>query len=275
MTLADQVLTAMQEAAEAAIMPRFRALGEGDVEEKSPGEVVTLADREAERLISQALRSIRRDAVVIGEEATAENPRLLEAVQQGTPVWLVDPIDGTSNFIAGTHKFAVMVAFMDRGVTTHAWIWRPVDGEAWIAERGAGATLNGRSMQIGELDGNRESPRGSVRTRFLDEEHQGFVEASASTLGEILPGSGCAGFEYPEIVTGVQDFVLFRRTLPWDHAPGSLILQEAGGIVRRWDGSDYDPGDGKEGIIAARDLETWATVEQKLLQPRHRNPATS
>ena len=96
---------------------------------------------------------------------------------------------------------------------------------------------------------------------------------SAGTLGEILPGSGCAGFEYPEIITGIQDFVLSRRTLPWDHAPGALILQEAGGIVRRWDGSEYQPGDGYEGVIATRDLHTWARVEQALLQPRHRQPA--
>ena len=266
--LAEQVLAIMQEAAEAAIMPRFRSLGDGDVQEKSPGEVVTLADREAEALISPALRGIRPDAIVIGEEATAANPGLLDALQSETTVWVVDPLDGTSNFIAGTHKFAVMVALIERGVTTSAWIWRPIDGEAWIAERGSGTTLNGRRVQVRHRPAG--TLRGSVRTRFLDDEHRGFAEASAPTLGQILPGSGCAGFEYPEIATGVQDFVLFRRTLPWDHAPGALILEEAGGIVRRWDGSAYQAGDGKEGIIAARDIQTWTRVEETVLQERHR-----
>jgi fructose-1,6-bisphosphatase/inositol monophosphatase family enzyme len=244
------------------------------VEEKSPGEVVTAADREAEGLITPLLKSLRPDAVVVGEEATAADPSLLQAVHNEATAWLVDPLDGTSNFVAGSRRFAVMVALMEAGITTHAWIWRPLQDEAWVAQRGAGTTCNGDRLPVQALSRRAGRPRGAVRLRFLDEEHRAHAEAGSRGLGEILPGTGCAGFEYPEIVTGWQDFVLFRRTLPWDHAPGTLILQEAGGIARRWDGSDYAPGDGKEGLIAAADETSWAAAEAVLLQQRHRASAS-
>lgn len=272
MTLTEQVLAAIREAAETAILPRFRALQDGDIEEKSPGEVVTSADREGEALLTAALRKLRPDAIVIGEEATAANPRLLDAVD-APAAWLLDPLDGTSNFIAGRPEFAVMVALVQHGVTTHAWVWRPIDGEAWVAERGAGTMRNGERVSVPASQ--RSGLRGSVRTRFLDDEHRAFAEASSPRMGaEILPGSGCAGVDYPEIVLGNQDFVMFRRTLPWDHAPGALLLCEAGGVAGRWGGGDYVPGDGREGIIAARDVETWRAVARAMLLPRHREPAT-
>ena len=260
----------MQTAAEVAILPRFQALQDGDVEKKSPGEVVTKADREAESLITPALRRLRPDAIVVGEEAAALSPMLVDAVLDAEAVWLVDPLDGTSNFVAGIHQFAVMVALVEKGVTTHAWIWRPIDSEAWVAQRGTGTTFNGQRIEVPRNAKPPGSLRGSVRTRFLDDKHRAFAEAAAPALGEILPGSGCAGFEYPEVASGIQDFVLFRRTLPWDHAPGALILQEAGGIVRRWDGSEYTPGVVHEGLIAAVDENTWTVVEAALLEDRHR-----
>ncbi len=83
--MTDEVLALMQQAAEVAIMPRFRNLQTSDIEEKSPGEVVTGADREAELIISQVLQKLRPDAVFVGEEATAANPGLLKASASKKP----------------------------------------------------------------------------------------------------------------------------------------------------------------------------------------------
>ena len=223
----------MQEAADRFIMPRFHALQEGDVEEKSPGEVVTRADREAEAFLTPILCALRPEAIVVGEEASATNPMPLDAMRDTAAIWLVDPLDGTSNFIAGTSDFAVMVALLEHGLTTHAWIWRPIDREAPIAVRGSGTTRNGEGVRLGGLRTTGSAGlRGSVRTRFLDDEHRAYVENSLSGLdADVLPGSGCAGVDYPELALGNQDFLLFRRTLPWDHAPGALVIREAGGIV--------------------------------------------
>jgi fructose-1,6-bisphosphatase/inositol monophosphatase family enzyme len=104
-----------------------------------------------------------------------------------------------------------------------------------------------------------------VLTRFLEDEHKKHIVEQSTGLGEVLPGLLCAGMEYPDIVTGKQDFALFRRTLPWDHAPGAFILREAGGVARRWDGTDYEPGFEGEGLLAAGDEETWERVASALL----------
>jgi Inositol monophosphatase family len=105
----DDVTEVLREAAEVAILPRYRLLAGGEVAEKSPGEWVTIADRESEKLISQRLLGIL-DVPVVGEEAATEHPELLAAVHSSPMAWLVDPLDGTSNSIAGLPDFAVMAA---------------------------------------------------------------------------------------------------------------------------------------------------------------------
>jgi len=78
-----------------------------------------------------------------------------------------------------------------------------------------------------------------------------------SSLG---PGRVCAGVDYPLTAEGEQDFVLFWRTLPWDHAPGALLVTEAGGVVAHTDGASYRPGIAREGLIAASSTAAHAAV---------------
>jgi len=94
------------------------------------------------------------------------------------------------------------------------------------------AHIDGQRIEVAKVTHQRL--RGAVLTRFLEPTNRDHVEANAPELGEVLPGLKCAGVEYPDIVTGKQDFAMFKRTLPWDHAPGTFILREAGGIARRW-----------------------------------------
>ena len=106
--------------------------------------------------------------------------------------------------------------------------------------------------------------KGAILTRFLPRGIQGRVGQVEGEFAEVNPGMRCAGAEYPAIVSGLQDFVLFWRTLPWDHAPGALFLSEAGGHVARPDGSAYRPGDGKLGLLAANSAATWHAVQHVL-----------
>jgi hypothetical protein len=91
----EQVSELLQEIAESTVLPKFRNLAEDEVEEKSRGEIVTAVDRKAEELLSPKLLSLLPGSRVVGEEATAKNPALLDELDQGL-IWLVDPIDGTS-----------------------------------------------------------------------------------------------------------------------------------------------------------------------------------
>jgi fructose-1,6-bisphosphatase/inositol monophosphatase family enzyme len=259
----DDVLEVMSRTAGAVIVPRFRALQADQIEEKSPGELVTLVDREAEAMIAEVLRRIRPDAIVVGEEATHAEPSLADVLLTHRPAWLLDPLDGTANFVEGSDDFAVMVAFVEGRRTTHAWIWRRAVSESWTARLGDGARRNGERVEVAKVA--RQQLRGAVLTRFLAPAHREHVEAHASELGEVLPGLKCPGVEYPDIVTGKQDFAMFKRTLPWDHAPGAFILREAGGIARRWDGTEYEPTIEGIGLIAAADDASWQRVASVML----------
>jgi fructose-1,6-bisphosphatase/inositol monophosphatase family enzyme len=256
----EEVTGILREAAEVAILPRFRALAAGEVIEKSPGEVVTVADREAEELISRRLRDVV-DAPVVGEEAATADPGLLAALRNAPAAWVVDPVDGTANFVAGQPEYAVMVALVRGGETVAGWILRPADDSVYIAERGAGAWRDGVKVHRTAAPIDPARIRGAVLTRFLDARQQARLEALAPRFAAVTPGAVCAGVDYPRLVDGEQDFVLFQRTLPWDHAAGVLLLTETGGVARRPDGSTYGPADaGAGGLLCAADEVCWQNV---------------
>ncbi len=132
----------MRRAADQAILPRYRRLQQSEVEEKSPGEVVTVADRDCERLLTRELLELYPGSRAVGEEACAVNPNSLGNLGEGV-VWLVDPLDGTSNFAAGRGPFAVMVALLKNGTCVASWMLDPLGGSLCTAELGSGAFRDG------------------------------------------------------------------------------------------------------------------------------------
>jgi fructose-1,6-bisphosphatase/inositol monophosphatase family enzyme len=263
----EEVGELIRRAARTTVLPLFQHLAEGDITEKSPGDVVTVADHQAELVIAAGLRELLPDSTVVGEEGVAADPATLERLRDAGPVWLVDPVDGTANFAAGRGPFKMMVALLRDGRTELGWILDPrTDSLAW-ARRGDGAYLDGVRVRVADRDGpvRPESLRGSVASRFLPQPLRMGVERRAGRLGEVLPGVRCAGQEYPDIVDGTQDFALFWRTLPWDHAPGALYAEEAGGVVRGLDGTPYDPTrEAVPGLLAAASESVWREVHALL-----------
>jgi fructose-1,6-bisphosphatase/inositol monophosphatase family enzyme len=252
----DAVAASMLEVSASVIEPRFDALRSEDVREKSPGEVVTIADQEAERLLTDRLEALLPGVPVVGEEACAEDPALVGALS-GARAWLVDPLDGTANFVAGSQDWAVMVALVENGEAVASWVWQPVRRRLYVAERGAGATCNGAMIARRSRACPPVRLRGAVYTRFLDESSSVAVARNAGRYGPLDCGRFCAGVDYPMLVDGELDFLLYWRTLPWDHAPGALLVSEAGGTVRRLDGSGYSPGQAMVGLLAAGDQRAW------------------
>jgi len=235
--------------ADAEISPRFRMLSADEIEEKSPGELVTAADRACEAALTARLRAFL-DVPVVGEEAAAEDPALLDSVGRSGLVWLVDPLDGTSNFAAGSTEYAVMVALVHSGEAVVSWMWHPDGRTMAVAERGSGAFVNGQRVTMpspSPLDGS----VGVVKDRFLPDDVAATVRNNKPKFGGYLPGRGCAGLEYPELAAGDVAFLLYWRTLPWDHAPGVLFVEEAGGAALRPDGRRYRCGDDDSGLVVA------------------------
>src|SRR5262245_13416569 len=125
----DSVASLLAEAGRDLILPRFRRLADGDVERKhtvtDPDDVVTVADREAETFLTRELMALVPGTAVVGEEATHANPQLVDLLASDDPVWLLDPIDGTRNFVAGKSTFGTMLAFVVGGMAQAAWIHFP------------------------------------------------------------------------------------------------------------------------------------------------------
>ncbi|MFJ6213394.1 inositol monophosphatase family protein [Streptomyces sp. NPDC092296] len=261
--LVDKVAEILAETAAEVIEPRFRALADGDVSEKAPGELVTVADREAELIIAERLRGLL-PVPVVGEEAVSADPSLVKAVCSEPAVWLVDPLDGTGNFVAGRPEYAVMAALIKDGETVAAWIWQPTTRLGYTAELGGGAWRNGERLRRAPAGGGPAALRGVVLSRFMPPDLRTAVDARTGGIGTLAPGSRCSGVEYPRVAEGDQDFTLFWRTLPWDHAPGSLLVTEAGGVSARLDGDPYRVGRDVEGLLVAADEESWQQVRREL-----------
>lgn len=248
--LSAAVIAAMTRAAEAEILPRWRSLSASEIRTKAHDwDLVTDADVEAERMLTVALRDLL-DITVVGEEATAANPALVDHVGTGEPCWIVDPVDGTRNFVDGKETFACMVALVDGGRTQAAWITYPTNGREIHAARGAGTFLDGE-RHIAPAPPRPDALRGAVSAIYAGIGADDELLERAGTLGPAMPIRFCAGWDYLDVVTGLTDYTVFTRTLPWDHAPGALIANEAGLRSARFDGSEYLPGDGRAGILTA------------------------
>lgn len=229
------------------IMPRWQHLLDEQVNEKKPGDLVTIADHESEARLTKALAGLIPGARVVGEEAVSSDPDLLDGLDQGC-VWLVDPLDGTGNFVAGSPHFAVMVALLQDGVVEAGWIFQPAHERFYVAERGRGAFCNGSPVRV--QPSGLPKFTGAFPTRYANASQQQLVDNIRAGVDVALPGLMCAGVDYTRCIDGTQDFALFWRSLPWDHAPGALILTEAGGWAGWMDGTPYSVCDQRPGLVA-------------------------
>lgn len=240
------MLTLLQDVAAEVINPRFRALADEQVSEKNPGDLVTIADHESEALITAALQAAYPEAVVLGEEAMAADASLLDAFAAADHGFTVDPVDGTKNFVNGSPDHAVMVAEVIAGEITRGWIWQPQHENAYVAERGAGAWLNGERLTV--TTGG-DAPYRTARRHWVGRE--------LGDLGTLELTWACCGVDYPHLIAGDAAALVYSRSMPWDHLPGALILTEAGGTIGRHDGGPLVPQHLEGGIVAAPDKATY------------------
>jgi fructose-1,6-bisphosphatase/inositol monophosphatase family enzyme len=248
----DDVLALLVDVAEEVVNPRFRELASSQVAEKGPGDLVTVADHESEERITAALVGAWPDALVLGEEAASADPSLLDRFRSAEHAFTVDPVDGTRNFVHGSPDHAMMVAELRGGEVVRSWIWQPQHQLAYVAERGAGATRNGERLVRPPLEGEL---RGVTSRRS-------WIGKALGTLSALELTWVCCGVDYPKLVEGAADYAVFRNTKPWDHAPGSLLLAEAGGHLGTVDGGPYRPQAAPpRGLVAAADRATYDLVK--------------
>ncbi len=256
----EKVTAILIETAAEEILPRFRQLEDHEICKKDKGELVTVADVAAEQVISRRLLDLLPGSRVVGEEAFAEDPRVMEVLDGEAPVWVIDPIDGTGNFAGGRPLFAVMVALIRQAETLGAWIHDPIGQRTGIAQAGAGAFLDGRRLEAA-AGGPAASLKGTLHAgRFSTPEMGRHIELRRERL-TTLKSLHCAGHEYLRLAEGEIDFSFFTKLMPWDHAPGVLIHREAGGVSRTLDGADYNPARrDAPALLIAPDQASWLAL---------------
>jgi len=259
----DRVTALIRDVAAEEILPRFRSLKDGDVREKGPGDLVTVADEAAERVLTARLPDLLAGSIVIGEEAVSADPSILDRLSDDRPVWIVDPVDGTVNFANGNERFGTIVALAQGGRTVAGWIIHPIQGRAFTAVAGQGAWAVGERLRIPAPPAIAQEMRGLLSVYAHSPESRARMEERRARFA-LTDSFLASAFDYPAILTGDRHFVNYRRTLPWDHAAGILMVTEAGGAAARPDGSPYTLSGTTEGVLVAASSETWATVRETL-----------
>jgi fructose-1,6-bisphosphatase/inositol monophosphatase family enzyme len=258
----------IEEVAATEIMPRFRKLQSGDIEMKGVDDPVTVADKAAEESLIARLKDVLPGSSVVGEECCAKDPRILSNFCCDGDVWVIDPIDGTRNFIEGRREFGVMVAHVRRRETVAAWIHDPNSGHTLSAESGSGVWMQGKRMRLAARDPT--IPKlvilGSRLRSILNNPE---VAPVIAALPALAIGSAAA-FDYARLFSGDiffanssaprASFLLYRISKPWDHVPGLFLQAEAEGYSADFYGNPYDMQDGKKGLLLASDRDSWTQI---------------
>jgi len=238
--LLDLAVTAAR-AAGTLLRERFRTPRTGVDTKSTPTDMVTDADRAAEGLIKEGIRSEQPDDAILGEETG-------EAHGSSGRRWVIDPLDGTTNFLFGIPHWAVSIACEDAEGALVGVVYDPLRDELFAARRGEGATLNGAPIVASDA---KDLSRALVGTGFsyLGEERH----AAARLLPTILPRvrdlrrAGAASLDLAWVADGRLDAFYESGLAPWDSAAGRLLVAEAGGRL------DVMPalGPSGKGLIAA------------------------
>ena len=258
-------------AARTEIMPRFKRLATGDVRHKaSIFDPVTEADEAAEHMISAELRASYPGALIVGEEATAADPSLLDRLADAPLAFTVDPIDGTRNFVAGLPLFGVMAAAIVHGQVVAGVIHDPVCQDTAHALQGQGAWLSRPDHPPLRLHAAAAAPLAQMEaiagTHYLPEPMRTTVLGNLPRLGSAT-WLRCSAHEYRMAAAGFCHILFYNRLMPWDHAPGWLLHQQAGGYSAQFDGTPYRPSRTTGGLICAPDHASWQLVRDGLIGP--------
>lgn len=250
-------------AGQAHILPRFRSLSADQISTKSgPGDLVTLADTEAEAAMTAAIRALLPHAVVVGEEAIAADPALRDRIGTAELCVIIDPVDGTWNFAKGLPLFGVILAVTVRGVPVYGllydvllddWVEAETGAARFVSARGAAAIRTSTETRVARMVGY-------VPVGLFPRVQRAAVLAEQPPFSRVT-SLRCACHEYRLLAQGHVEFALSGPVHnAWDHAAGVLAVQAAGGVARFLDGQTYNAGRVKGVLLAASSEAVWQDV---------------
>ncbi len=210
-----------------SLMRDFKEVENLQVSAKGPGDFVTRADYKAEEILREELLEARPNYGFCGEES--------EEVMGADPTrrWIIDPLDGTTNFLHGLPHWAISMALEHKGEIVAAVVFNPVGEEMFIAEKGGGAWLNDKRIRVS----GRKRMIEMIFATGLPFGGRADLPDTLQDLARILPATagvrrwGAASLDLAFTAAGRYDGFWERRLKPWDMAAGLLLVKEAGGLI--------------------------------------------
>ncbi|ADD42858.1 inositol monophosphatase family protein [Stackebrandtia nassauensis] len=217
-------------------LTRFGNLAGGDISEKNPGDLVTIADTRVETALTEQLQALIPGSVTVGEEACEHQPELIDALATDTPCWIIDPIDGTANYASGKPEYSCLVALAHNGTIHASWLYAPSlklsagahDGQAWINNQPAHTPTR--------------APEAPLRVMTTHPNYTGGYRHILDALDvPDITRIACssAGLSYIDLIQGRLDALVYTWEKPWDHATGLHIHATAGGTHTTIDGTTF------------------------------------
>jgi fructose-1,6-bisphosphatase/inositol monophosphatase family enzyme len=259
----DQAVHAlMREAAERAILPRYQKLATHEINAKAADDVVTIADHEAEAILTDGLARLQPEAAIVGEEAYFADPALQDRLGDAL-CWIVDPLDGTNNFAAGKPPFGIIVSLAEKGETIGGWILDVLSGRFCHTARGRGAFIDGERIQA--QPSGKTPPIAAISLVFADPTRREALREGIAPHYTCVDIPRCAAEQWPRLALGINDISIFERTLAWDHAAGVLFLNEAGGKAARPDGQPFRVDEHLlPGLLGAASPALWDELAERM-----------
>ena len=239
----------------ALLLERFRGPASGVGSKSTHTDLASDADRDAEALLTGFIRAQRPQDGFLAEEGGETGPR-------GELRWVLDPLDGTINFLFGLPSWCVAIAAVDPGGTVLGVIHNPLMDETFTATRGNGARLDGRPIRVSDRS---ELSSALVATGFSYD--AGRRRDQGLTVGRLLPRvrdirrAGSASLDFASLACGRVDAYYEGPLAPWDRLAGALIASEAGAVV-----TELPIGDGDETVVVAANPVLHPQLQQILLE---------
>jgi myo-inositol-1(or 4)-monophosphatase len=254
-----QVIALVRDVARSEVTPRYLKVAHS---RKADGSLFTVADAAAQQALESALPDIIASPVLGEEMSEAQQQAAWAAGENG--LWCIDPIDGTSNFVAGIPYFAISVAYLENGRRRLGVVYDPVAGECFYAERGKGAFLDGVPLPI-------RTPVGELRRAMAGIEPKRLPKPLIARLVAEPPYAslrnlGASALDWCYVAAGRFDIYVHGNQKLWDYTAGALILEEGGGMLSCLEGAFDDGPVWERSVIASASPELFGLWRDWLIR---------
>jgi len=265
----EEVEKIITEVADSIIVPRFRNLSAHEIHFKGEDDPYTIADLEAEKELKDRLIDLLPTSKVVGEEEFASNNAVLDHFLGDSPVWTIDPVDGTKCFIAGEPFYGVIVSLSEQNQAIAGWLYDPTSREFITSEKGSGAYYKGQKLSVLPPD-SLDKMSGIIGHRIICElkDNQEECKEKKECPKILRMRSSC--HDYARLVAPeghfskqlpIAHFHTWKATCtPWDNIAGILIHSEAGGYTAHWDKTKVLSNAYGRGVLSAPDKDSWEEI---------------